>query len=215
MTNYNNLKIEEKEIIINFKVFLNEIIDFFEKQFNAYLENKNAEEIFDESSELEKRFLRKSNDILDECIWFIQKNEPRANHLRLIIAIINSLNDTKRMSNYIVSFSKFHIKQSLLCNDELIKTKIGSIGRLTIETMHKLYELIDGFNLKTIQAESKIIFNDFLEKYRVEYVDSIDNSVKRQDCDISFIANTIIMIKTFDRFIDHMINIIDNLVTIL
>lgn len=215
MTNYNNLKIEEKEIIISFKNFLNEIIDFFEKQFNAYLENKNADEIFDESSELEKRFLRKSNDILEECIWFIQKNEPRANHLRLIIAIINSLNDTKRMSNYIVSFSKFHIKQNLVSEDQLVTNKITSIGKLTIETMHKLYNLIDVFNLKTIQSESKIIFNDFLEKYRIEYVNSLDDSIKKNNCDISFLANTIIMIKTFDRFIDHMMNIIENLVTIL
>lgn len=53
------------------------------------------------------------SDLLSNCVWNIQKNEPRANHLRFIIAIINSLRDLESMNNSYLSLLKFFMKRQL------------------------------------------------------------------------------------------------------
>lgn len=53
------------------------------------------------------------NDLLSNCVWNIQKNEPRANHLRFIIAIINSLRDMEFLNNSYLSLLKFFMKRQL------------------------------------------------------------------------------------------------------
>ena len=101
MTNYKHLKQEEKELVNSFKTFLKNVLFFFEKQYKSFILKGNAEEMLDESIDMDKKYSSECRDILDDCIWFIQKNEPRANHLRLIVALINSLNDIKRISKMI------------------------------------------------------------------------------------------------------------------
>ncbi|MGL4948288.1 MAG: PhoU domain-containing protein [Mycoplasma sp.] len=213
MTNYKNLKIEEKEIIERFKTFLLEVINTQEKFFNDFLCGIDVNEILFESIEKDRRFIKKSRDILDECIWFIQKNEPRANHLRLIIAVINSLSDIKRISNYIVTFSKFCSKQSAE-DIEILKTEIKPLGSLSIETVKKLYDLISNFELETIKTNSEAVFEKFIVQYKESYTKTIKGTLKCKNDSTKFVVNTVVIVKNFDRFVDHVMNIIENLLTI-
>ncbi|MGL4950222.1 MAG: PhoU domain-containing protein [Mycoplasma sp.] len=213
MTSYKNLKIEEKEIIEKFKAFLLKVIDAQENYFIDFVAGKDAGEMFYESVEMDKKNLKKARDILDECIWFIQKNEPRANHLRLIIAVINSLNDIKRISNYIVTFSKFCSKQTAE-DREILKKEFEPLGKLSIQTVRSLYKLIDEFELETIKEKADIIFEKFIDQYKESYTKSIKGSMKCKNESTKFVINTVVIVKNFDRFVDHTMNIIENLLTI-
>lgn len=214
MTNYTNLKLEEREIMEHFKVFLNEVIEFYEDQLKAYIQHKDCEAFFEKAIDTDKRNLRKSYDLLDECIWFIQKNEPRANHLRLIIAIINSLNDIKRISKYTLAFSNFYFKEGEDRNDFIVG-KIEQLGHLSVATMKSLYELIIEFELDKISERAKKIFENFILEYKEKYVNSINESIHLHNGNTRFIARTIIVVKNFDRSVDHVMNIIENMLTIL
>ncbi|MGL4951841.1 MAG: PhoU domain-containing protein [Mycoplasma sp.] len=213
MTSYKNLKTEEKEIIVKFKSFLLNAIDYQEKCFNDFLEGKDSSEMFFEAIEVDKKNIKKSRDILDECIWFIQKNEPRANHLRLIIAVINSLNDIKRISNYNVTFTKFCSKQT---PDDIaiLKKEIKPLGQISIKSVRELYVLIEEFELSTIKEKSDIIFEKFIEQYKEIYTKSIKGSLKCKNESTKFVVNTVVIVKNFDRFVDHTMNIIENLLAI-
>ncbi len=213
MTNYGQLKNEEKEIINTFKSFLLSSINFYETVFDGMLKKVNVEELFDEAIEKDKNFIKYGQDILDDCIWFIQKNEPRANHLRLVIAIINSLNDVKRISNYTVTLAKFNSK----CFEEMDNVTyeiIGSMGKNTIDTNKKLYSLIEKFDLETMKKESKEIFQEHIQKYKNNFYSSVRNFIQNNEKE-KFIANAVIVLKNFDRTVDHMMNIIENLVFVM
>ncbi len=213
MTNYGQLKAEEKEIINTFKSYLWDTITFFETTFNNIITKNNAEELFDDSIEKDKKLINQGRDILDDCIWFIQKNEPRANHLRLIIAIINSLNDVKRISNYTVTLTKFYNK----CFEEMDKITynvIGSMGKNTIDTIKKLYQLVDKFDIEQMKQASKQIFQDHIQAYKANFYESVRNFLQSKEKP-KYVANAVIVLKNFDRTVDHCMNIVDNLVTVL
>lgn len=213
MTNYKYLKIEEKEIIEKFNGFLLEVITFYEKEYTNYINHTDSQKMFEEAIEIDKKNIKHAHDILDECVWFIQKNEPRTSHLRLIIAVINSLIDIKRISSYVVTFCKFYNKQIDAKSNYIFK-RIVEVGQLSIDTTKKLYDLIEEYNLDTLSVKANLIFDDFIEQYKMRYVESITDSLKNKTINSKFVASTIIVIKNFDRFVDHMMNIVENLVNI-
>lgn len=212
MTNYNQLKLEEKEIINVFKKYLKDVTSFLETQHKKFIAKKNSDEMFEESIEIDKKNALIARDILDDCIWFIQKNEPRANHLRLVIAIINSLSDVKRISNYVVTLCKFYSK----CNkdiDDATLTVVKEMGNLSISTVKELYQLISELDLKKLKSQANAKFKEYIDTYKSNFYNSINNSINNKES-VKVITNTIVVIKNFDRTVDHMMNIIDNLLSI-
>ena len=119
-TNYLIMRESERDL-------LNEIINYFkgvvkthETLYSFLEENKeNAEDkwLNDENYKSIIYENEKSHtiydDILDDCMWVIQKNEPRASHLRFIISLINSVKDLQRVSDYALSIAKFFYKRVL------------------------------------------------------------------------------------------------------
>ncbi len=68
MTNYAQLKTEEKEIINTFKSYFLEVLNTFEHTFNAIMDKVGSEELFDESIDKDKKLMNQGRDILDDCI---------------------------------------------------------------------------------------------------------------------------------------------------
>lgn len=215
MTNYKHLKQEEKELVNSFKTFLKNVLFFFEKQYKSFILKGNAEEMLDESIDMDKKYSSECRDILDDCIWFIQKNEPRANHLRLIVALINSLNDIKRISNYAVTLCRFYNKCINDINDDTFKI-VKNIGTLTLNTVKQLLQIIEEFNWDSnTKKKSKDIFDNYIEKYKATYYSSIKTTIQNKNVDsVKFIANSVVVIKNFDRTVDHIMNIVENLLNI-
>lgn len=215
MINYRYLKQEEKELVNKFKDFLTTVLDFYENSFNIFSKKNSladSDEAYDDAIQQDNKNITNCRDILDDCIWFIQKNEPRANHLRLIVAIINSLNDVKRISSYTVKMSKYCYKMLSEMDDDTVKI-IYNIGLLTIKTSKQLLKIICEFNLDEMKNESRKIFEQYVDKYKKMFYESIKITLDKKQ-DAQFVANSIIVIKNFDRTIDHLMNIIQNLVSI-
>lgn len=211
MINYNQLKQDEKEIINRFKQFLNHVMHFYEETFNEFIHNKNCELAFYESIDIDKKNIGFCRDILDDCIWFIQRNEPRANHLRLIVAIINSLNDIKRISSYTVTLSKYYYKRINDIDEQTVKV-IAEIGTLTIKSSHSLCNIIEQFDFVDMKKKANKIFDDYIEKYKKMFYDSIHSTLETsKKTNTKFIANLVVVLKNFDRTIDHLMNIIENI----
>lgn len=212
--NYELFKQDEKNVINSFNNCFSNIISFFKKQI-SFIEKNNSdsewEKVFDFALSEDDRNLTNIRDILDECIWLIQKHEPRANHLRLLIAIINSLNDLKRMSNYVVTFTKFFVKNRSRI-DSKIKSNILKISSFCLEVTNKYFVLIKSFNLDEMKDKSDTLFNSFLKEYKKIYSSFISELEKKLEP--SVMANYVIVLKNIDRYIDHCVNIVENLVTI-
>lgn len=209
-TNYNMLKDSEELIINDFKKYYQLLIDLSSNTLEAFIKNDDPEKLFDSLLKEDKKNIRIYHDILNECMWIIQKNEPRANHLRLIISIINSLNDIKRISSYVVNFSKFYLKQK----DEISKDErviIISIYKTTIKTIKGLKEIFDNKEWNETDNSQKL-FNEFLKEYKSNFINILklitDNVVKKKNQ--HYFSDLIIVLKNLDREVDHCMNILEN-----
>lgn len=211
MTNkYQSIKEDEKNIFKNFincfEAILLEINDIYEKFKKQY----NSEKLFDEALKFDQQNILVTNDIIDDCVWLIQKNEPRANHLRFFIAIISSCNNLKRSSAYIVNFAKFYYKENEHINEHYLK-EITKIFELTITHLNKLFNIINKWPIKIDQDACTKIFNDFLKIYKKYSNEIILNTIKHEKkISSKFISALVIAIKNFDRYIDNTIYIIEN-----
>ena len=211
MTNkYLTLKNDEKKIYETFtnqfEIFINEL----EEVCSKFKDDYDSEKLFEETLQYDKKSIVVINDIVDECIWLIQKNEPRANHLRFFISLINSSNCLRRTSAYIVNFAKFYRKQNQLITKRY-KDELTSLFELTIEYIKKLFSIFKNFPIQIDEDEYTNTFNMFLKEYKKlssKLVSETINSEKKLDA--NFITAIVTVIKNFDRYLDITTYIIDN-----
>lgn len=210
--NYSVLKDNEAVLLVQFKEFFEETIDFSAFVLGAFIKNDDNVELFEVAIEKDHSINVKRKDLIDECIWSIQKNNPRANHLRFIICLINSLSDIRRISSHAVNFSKFYAKNNSEINDK-IRDRIIDLYSLTIQAMKDLHNVI--FSLKKEEERKKIIdeiFRNFLKSYKHRYYEII--SVKDEIHSDKYLSNLIIFLKNLDRQVDHCLNIAYNFLAI-
>lgn len=211
MTNrYLILKNDEKKIFETFtnqfKVFINELENVCDKFKNDY----DFEKLFEESLAYDKKNIVINNDIIDECVWLIQKNEPRANHLRFFISLINSCNNLKRTSAYIVNFAKFYRKQNKYIT-KTYKDEITQLFEITINYINKLFNIFNEFPVEINEDEYNETFHQFLKEYKKISSKLVSDTINcDKKLDPNFITSIVIVIKNFDRYLDTTIYIIDN-----
>ncbi len=117
--NFQFIKSSEHELFKDFKHIYKYLVDTHKFVYDALVKkNDNLNSSFDQQTIDTINFRYKQvdiliNDLLSNCVWNIQKNEPRANHLRFIVAIINSLRDLEFLNNSYISLLKFFIKRQL------------------------------------------------------------------------------------------------------
>lgn len=61
-----------------------------------------------------------NSNLVDECVWVISKDNPRANHLRFIISVIQSAKDLERAGNYALTISKTITRRKILYKNILL-----------------------------------------------------------------------------------------------
>ncbi len=91
---------------------------------------------------------------------------------------------------------------------------LGTMGKNTIATNKKLYALIDKFDLENMKKNAKLIFQEHIQEYKNNFYASVKNFLQNNEKE-KFIANAVIVLKNFDRTVDHMMNIVDNLITVI
>ncbi len=101
------------------------------------------------------------NDLLSNCVWNIQKNEPRANHLRFIVAIINSLRDLEFLNNSYLSLLKFFMKRQL--SQDIYKHFLEAY-KITNNVSHTIIDELEEHNRLYIGNEKLV--NTFTEYHK-------------------------------------------------
>lgn len=208
-TNYYMLKEGEKIVFTMFEEKFEELIKMLEYTSLKFKDKYDANDLFDECLKFDKKMDISLQDIADECIWSIQKNEPKANHLRFFIALINSCSNLKRMSAYIVNFAKFYRNEK----DSLTAESVDDISvlyNLSIVNIKKLFIIFKnkGWN-KDAETVTKI-FNDFLKIYKKDFDSIVNLLFNKKYKSIKFLPSLIVVLKNFDRYLDNTLYIFDN-----
>lgn len=210
-TNYNILLKSEKklrELISNYLSLVHEIHRKLWKDADKYSDkNEDINLIYDNCSRRLKRSEAMENELLDECIWTISKDDPRANHLRFIISIIYSTKDISRSCEYAQSIAKIIVRNKL--DQKVIKAldKCANVYLETIEKIIKIYksnsldlekvdEIINEFDSKIekIEKENRKFFSkDEIVQYQVSQINRLSVSTIER---IQSIFSSILFSKT-------------------
>lgn len=194
-TNYNILLKSEKKLknlILSFTLLAHEIHKKLWIDAEKYVDS-NLHIIFDNAERRLKRSKDLEDELLDECIWTISKDDPRANHLRFIISIIYSTKDISRACEYAQSIAKIIVRSHLSQNIINTLNPLKELYLKYIEDVIKLSESklenkIDFFDEMNIEFESE--YEKFLKVIRKNYEN--DDVVQYQVIQISRLIFSVI-----------------------
>lgn len=212
MLNYEVLKSSEKELHEAFTKYCNHVCEMWETILKISSKIKNETTLFKQVQKMEEQSNHFEAEIQNDCIWAISKNQPFANHLRYIIAILNSIKDLERMADYAYSTSRFFEKR--VVNDD-VRLLIRSLTNDGIKIMKKVFTSLE---TKPVLETYKITKNAH-EAFRKEYKSIINKLViliKDQTPEevAAMFHGGIIILKHIERLIDHLTNISENFVFI-
>lgn len=159
-TNYNALIKSEKNLKKMVLEFLEYSFSTHEKLWTYIFSDIERYEILDSIQTRAKESKERERDLLDECIWTISKDDPRANHLRFIISIIYSGKDISKATDYSFSIIKTFVrkqisKEQIFMLKELVESYLKSFS-IYIK-MYKSEKIKDKFD------ETEKIYLEFLE----------------------------------------------------
>ena len=197
-TNYNILLRSEKQL----KKLVLEYLDLVYKIHTKAWAELNASApadygvVFDNVERRLKRALLQEEELIDECIWTISKDDPRANHLRFIVSIIYCTKDLTRACEYAQSILKIIIRRNLdaAALDPLrpiVKTYLELLAKIIKvyssaqeDKLERVDELITSFEttLTAQEAEVKARFGDdpqVLSLYISQIIRLINSTIER------------------------------------
>lgn len=134
--NYNSMIKSEKELsksIINYVSFCEEV---HTKLWNKIKEGIDYNQIIDSIERKIKKSDYMESDLIDECIWIISKDTPRANHLRKIVSFIYQTKDIERAISYSLTIIKTISRNNLEIN------KLKNIEKIVIDYLKLISSFI-------------------------------------------------------------------------
>ncbi len=210
MANYLLLKESEQDILDNLKIYFSKTIDSYQYLYDSSTNETTDDDIYEKIKSMNKKSFRRSEDILFESTWLIQKHQPKTKHLRIFIAIIYSIKDLERINTYIYKYTRFSIKKSKSFEDVKFKDFFLQFLELTIRTMDSIFKIFEKFDFPEMLEESEEIFKKFLVEYDAIFFNFIDYINDNNEIDTVEISKAVIIAKNFDRTIDHCMNIIES-----
>lgn len=205
--NFLSLEKSEQELKQSFVEFLNLCYKVHKKIGDDIKKGEISDDILDEIHEFKITAKEKKRDIRDDCIWTISKDQPRANHLRFVIAILYSVRDLERIAEQsysIVWYTKnYNIPESL----KKIIIKNMDDSKSIFKSMKKIFEEKD----VTKHSETvKKLGKEFKEQYRNSLSEAMKNSPETNEEELEYIYSFSIIMKYIDRTIDHLWSIYKN-----
>lgn len=175
-----------------------------------------TQESLDKMEEYHNRVNENRRDIRDDCIWIISKDQPRASHLRYIIAVLYSIKDIERMSDYAYIISRILKKEKI--TKEMV-AKLSSLLSKSIEFYDCIINALKTGNLNDHEETIQLMFNNFRVAYKSFLTNSIGTLSKNLNPTnlsqfIEYYFNFSIVIKYIDRMVDHCLSIYKNFVII-
>lgn len=214
MQNYESLKSSEQNLRGLFFDFYNHVIMIESKILERFSSKKPFdEEILNQVKEWENKSNNFEAQIMDEACWIISKDSPKANHLRFIIAILNSIKDLERISDYMLYITKymFYHQNLPIQAIELITSAFKKAHEVSVEYL-KLVDQKDYYKYYDkaveIEADHQKHFNEIMVKI-AELLSPTKGVIVNES-----IPGAIIVLKNIERSVDHSINIVENFVYI-
>ncbi|MGL5205803.1 MAG: hypothetical protein ACRC7B_02705 [Metamycoplasmataceae bacterium] len=159
-TNYNTLIRSEKNLKKMVVEFLEYSLATHKKLWKYIYSNEDGHKIVDSISINVKESEQKARDLVDECIWTISKDDPRANHLRFIISIIYCSRDIEKSISYTLSIAKIYVRKQISHEQiSMIKTIVDNY----IHLFEKFIEMYKGIKIKEIYDTTEKLYFDFIE----------------------------------------------------
>ncbi len=176
------------------------ILDYFQQ------DDPNFDVLFEKIRTYEGTIDGMYSDLLDQAMWIIQKDQPRATHLRYIIAIINSIRDIERVSDYAESIANFFEKRKV--NSQLITT--------TKEVYSKVVDLLIASQEKFLNESAVDTFHFYRQNLREieKFIkEKLRNAIKNFEClniaddDSKILIDFIGVFRSIERTIEHIENV--------
>lgn len=208
--NYGLLKESENEIMSEFRVFYDYIIEIQSTLYDSLTTCKNqniSEEDFENIQSMVKKSEIMHNDLLSNCIWLIQKNEPRASHLRFIIAIVYSIKSLLYVSDSVVKIANFFYKKKII--PELFKEFLTAYAD-TIELSKEIANSLTERDISAVVQNLKDKFDTYHQEIKnlvrkCAYIH--DDNLYRDNKDL---INFIINVGRLERLIERQENILSD-----
>lgn len=208
-TNYFMMRESERELFKQFNDYLSTAI-LEHKTILDYLESEepNFDLLFEKIRTYEGIIDGMYSDLLDQAMWIIQKDQPRASHLRYIIAVINSIRDIERVSDYAESIANFFEKRKV--NEQLIIT--------TKDVYSRVVNLLVSSQEKFLHESAIDVFHFYRENIRTieKYIkEKLRNSIKSFEClnsdsDNKILIDFIGVFRSIERTLEHIENVYES-----
>lgn len=201
--NYDILIESEDKLIKEFEDFVKHSIVVQKKIWKILFKEIKTQEDYElvQSLEEESNFMQKN--LLDDAIWTISKAQPRANHLRFVIALIYSTKDIERSID-----TAFEIFRTSKYTKDYKFTDFKGIVKLYIDLIVKIEPLI-GSNYKDNAEKVKLERVKFNEKF-YKYVTEITHNLKHQGASSKFLYQCSSICKSISLVSTHYLNAFSN-----
>ena len=207
-TNYFLMKESQCDLLNDFKNFFQMVIDN-QKLICDLLKNDQSsyKETYEKACFLEKKVNTTYADMLEEIMWIIQRDQPRASYLRFFIAGINSIKDLERISDHSEIICEYFLETEF---DEEQKNFFLTSFEISNQILSDLYDFFDknAFSVNTIE-HIKDLRSKSIMKINKNLIQSLHDQSKLLDENSNYIK-LILMYRHIERNIEHGINIVQN-----
>ncbi|ADE19349.1 PhoU domain-containing protein [Mycoplasma crocodyli] len=214
--NYDLLKEEEKILKSDFMKYFEHSISMHklikEMYKSDFSNEKKCEEFVEEVNSLETKSNHIHAILLEDAVWFISKETPKANHLRFVIGIINSIFDLERICDHAQRIALFKARNKTV--SIFMKETVVELENNIENFSNKIYEALLNFKVMNVYNQCIKDSEDFFLNYKNKLysiyneIDSMDKS--KNGTLIDFVT----VLKNLDRTVDHFRNILENFVFI-
>lgn len=206
-TNYNTLIESEKNLKKMVVQFLEYSYSTHEKLWKNIFDFQDGDKIIDSMEVRVREAEQRERDLLDECIWIISKDSPRANHLRFIISIIYTTKDITRTASHPLFITKTFVRKKI---DIVQMTKIKEMIELYLKLFEKYIKIYQNDKIKDKFDEVEKMYLEFIE-FSHEITKKIRAELIEKDLEIDYFPISQI-IKLIESTIEHVKNIFANAV---
>lgn len=213
----NILSIEKSEFELkeNFLAFLAMCLKMHQKVFDFL----DSEDWFDEKKmeyfyQYKMRSKEKKAYLRDDCIWIISKDQPRANHLRFVVAILYSIVNLDQIvqQNYAIVKNLYKQDLPLQFKKVLLQTSSESVVFFEefvnwfVDVQKKNFDLI----YEKFSKKSKIFQKDF--QHKIMHLN--DWIIKKRSFNVDNFYVFSLSMRYIDKIIDYLILVLENFLMI-
>lgn len=205
--NFFSLEKSEIELKQNFNEFLGLCYKIYSKLEQIVSKDELNDATFSEMHEYKIKAKEKKRDVRDDCIWVLSKDQPRANHLRFVIAILYSVRDLERIAEQAYGIIWYYKNSAFNKNLKKTISKMLEFSKNVFKSMKKIIEEKDVTKHKEV---FKKLENDFKEQHKKMLSEAIKDSPDGNEEEFEYIYAFSIIMKYIDRTMDHLLSIYEN-----